>query len=107
MIITKTVSKYNLLLVMFSCRISVENIEVEFSSLYVRTKTLEEKVQGDPELLQQLEPFLQVKQQQYLCYTLYTESWIQATDLYISGTANSSAIDNDTHKSVIIKNVCA
>ncbi|XP_062420475.1 FH2 domain-containing protein 1 [Pungitius pungitius] len=40
-------------------RISVENIEVEFSSLYVRIKTLEEKVQGDPELLQQLEAFLQ------------------------------------------------
>ncbi|XP_059199055.1 FH2 domain-containing protein 1 [Centropristis striata] len=40
-------------------RISVENIEVEFSSLYVRIRTLEEKVQGDQELLQQLEPFLQ------------------------------------------------
>ncbi len=43
---------------------------------------MEEKVQGDQELLQQLEPFLQVKQQQ-LCNTLYThthtESWIQAT----------------------------
>lgn len=44
-------------------RISVENIEVEFSSLYVRTKTLEEKVRGDQELQQQLEPFLQVTQQ--------------------------------------------
>uniref|UniRef100_A0A8C9XCE1 FH2 domain containing 1 n=1 Tax=Sander lucioperca TaxID=283035 RepID=A0A8C9XCE1_SANLU len=43
-------------------RISVENIEVEFSSLYVRIKSLEEKVQGDRELVQQLEPFLQVKQ---------------------------------------------
>ncbi|KAM9857376.1 FH2 domain-containing protein 1 [Aulostomus maculatus] len=42
-----------------AARISVENIEVEFSSLYVRIKSLEEKVQGDPELLQQLEPFLQ------------------------------------------------
>ncbi|KAM8878296.1 FH2 domain-containing protein 1 [Spinachia spinachia] len=40
-------------------RISVENIEVEFSSLYVRIKILEEKVQGDPELVQQLEAFLQ------------------------------------------------
>nr|XP_040043314.1 FH2 domain-containing protein 1 [Gasterosteus aculeatus aculeatus] len=40
-------------------RISVENIEAEFSSLYVRIKTLEEKVQGDPELPQQLEAFLQ------------------------------------------------
>ncbi|KAE8300379.1 FH2 domain-containing protein 1 [Larimichthys crocea] len=40
-------------------RISVENIELEFSSLYVRIKTLEEKVQGDQELLRQLEPFLQ------------------------------------------------
>ncbi|CAB1460895.1 unnamed protein product [Pleuronectes platessa] len=42
-----------------AARISVENIEVEFSSLYVRIKTLEEKVQGDQVLLQQLEPFLQ------------------------------------------------
>uniref|UniRef100_A0A667WUN6 FH2 domain containing 1 n=1 Tax=Myripristis murdjan TaxID=586833 RepID=A0A667WUN6_9TELE len=42
-----------------AARISVENIEVEFSSLYVRTRSLEEKVQGDQELLQQLEPFLQ------------------------------------------------
>ncbi|XP_060912080.1 FH2 domain-containing protein 1 [Labrus mixtus] len=40
-------------------RVSVENIEVEFSSLYVRIKSLEEKIQGDQELLQQLEPFLQ------------------------------------------------
>ncbi|KAG7486185.1 hypothetical protein JOB18_026610 [Solea senegalensis] len=42
-----------------AARISVESIEVEFSSLYVRIKSLEEKVQGDQELLQQLEPFLQ------------------------------------------------
>lgn len=42
-----------------AARISVENIEAEFSSLYVRIRTLEEKVQGDHELLQQLEPFLQ------------------------------------------------
>ncbi|KAK5865752.1 hypothetical protein PBY51_019997 [Eleginops maclovinus] len=42
-----------------AARISVENIEAEFTSLYVRIKSLEEKVQGDPELLQQLEPFLQ------------------------------------------------
>ncbi|KAM6940869.1 FH2 domain-containing protein 1 [Lycodopsis pacificus] len=42
-----------------AARISVENIEVEFSSLYVRIKSLEEKVQEDQELLQQLEPFLQ------------------------------------------------
>ncbi|KAM6972345.1 FH2 domain-containing protein 1 [Aplochiton taeniatus] len=42
-----------------AARISVENIEVEFSSLYVRTRSLEEKVQDDPLLLQQLEPFLQ------------------------------------------------
>lgn len=34
---------------------------MEFSSLYVRIKSLEEKVQGDPELQQQLEPFLKVK----------------------------------------------
>ncbi|KAM3865053.1 FH2 domain-containing protein 1 [Diretmus argenteus] len=42
-----------------AARISVENIEMEFSSLYVRTRSLEEKVQGDQGLLQQLEPFLQ------------------------------------------------
>uniref|UniRef100_A0A3B4YQP2 FH2 domain containing 1 n=1 Tax=Seriola lalandi dorsalis TaxID=1841481 RepID=A0A3B4YQP2_SERLL len=42
-----------------AARISVENIELEFSSLYVRIKSLEEKVQGDQELLRQLEPFLQ------------------------------------------------
>lgn len=60
-------NKYKCVLNIFllcSCRISVENIEEEFSSLYVRIKSLEEKVQGDQELLQQLEPFLQVKQQQ-------------------------------------------
>ncbi|XP_008295216.1 FH2 domain-containing protein 1 [Stegastes partitus] len=49
----------NLQDVQSAARISVENIEVEFSSLYVRIKSLEEKVQGDQELLQQLEPFLQ------------------------------------------------
>lgn len=48
--------------VVLSCRISVENIEMEFSSLYVRIKSLEEKIQGDQELLLQLEPFLQVRQ---------------------------------------------
>uniref|UniRef100_A0A1A7XE92 Formin homology domain containing 1 n=1 Tax=Iconisemion striatum TaxID=60296 RepID=A0A1A7XE92_9TELE len=42
-----------------AARISVENIELEFSSLYVRIKSLEEKVQGDRELMLQLEPFLQ------------------------------------------------
>uniref|UniRef100_A0AAY4A864 FH2 domain-containing protein n=1 Tax=Denticeps clupeoides TaxID=299321 RepID=A0AAY4A864_9TELE len=42
-----------------AARISVENIESEFSSLYVRTRSLEEKIQNDPELLQQLDPFLQ------------------------------------------------
>ncbi|CAL8330634.1 unnamed protein product [Merluccius merluccius] len=42
-----------------AARISVENIESEFTSLYVRTKSLEEKVQDDQELFQQLEPFLQ------------------------------------------------
>jgi hypothetical protein len=48
---------------MFDCgRISVESIESEFTSLYVRTKTLEEKVQEDQELHLQLEPFLQVGQ---------------------------------------------
>ncbi|XP_028314615.1 FH2 domain-containing protein 1 [Gouania willdenowi] len=42
-----------------AARISMENIEMEFSSLYVRIKSLEEKVQRDEELQQQLEPFLQ------------------------------------------------
>lgn len=46
---------------LFPCRISVENIELEFSSLFVRIKSLEEKVQGDEQLQLQLEPFLQVK----------------------------------------------
>ncbi|XP_068178129.1 FH2 domain-containing protein 1 [Antennarius striatus] len=49
----------NLQDVQSASRVSVENIEVEFSSLYVRIKSLEEKIQGDQELLQQLEPFLQ------------------------------------------------
>ncbi|XP_055014684.1 FH2 domain-containing protein 1 [Boleophthalmus pectinirostris] len=48
-----------LLDVQSAARISVENIETEFSSLYVRIRTLEEKVQGDQELQQQLQPFLQ------------------------------------------------
>lgn len=39
----------------------MENIELDFSSLYVRIKSLEEKVQGDEALQRQLEPFLQVK----------------------------------------------
>lgn len=47
---------------------------MEFSSLYVRIKTLEEKVQGDQELLQQLEPFLQVTQPP-LCNTSYTQTY--------------------------------
>ncbi|XP_037114711.1 FH2 domain-containing protein 1 [Syngnathus acus] len=42
-----------------AARISVENMELEFSSLYVRIRTLEEKVREDPELMPQLEPFLQ------------------------------------------------
>ncbi|XP_077381506.1 FH2 domain-containing protein 1 [Festucalex cinctus] len=42
-----------------AARISVENMDQEFSSLHVRIRTLEEKVQGDPELLPQLTPFLQ------------------------------------------------
>uniref|UniRef100_A0A3B3B7J9 FH2 domain containing 1 n=1 Tax=Oryzias melastigma TaxID=30732 RepID=A0A3B3B7J9_ORYME len=42
-----------------AARVSVENIELEFSSLFVRIKSLDEKVRGDEELLQQLEPFLQ------------------------------------------------
>uniref|UniRef100_A0A672LNJ8 FH2 domain-containing protein 1-like n=1 Tax=Sinocyclocheilus grahami TaxID=75366 RepID=A0A672LNJ8_SINGR len=40
-------------------RISVENIEGEFSSLYVKTRSLEQKIQDDGELQQQLDPFLQ------------------------------------------------
>ncbi|XP_061686835.1 FH2 domain-containing protein 1 [Syngnathoides biaculeatus] len=42
-----------------AARISVENMELEFSSLYIRIRTLEEKVQRDPGLLQQLQSFLQ------------------------------------------------
>lgn len=53
------------LLLWLSCRISVENIELEFSSLYVRIKCLEEKVQEDQELQQQLEAFLQVQKQPF------------------------------------------
>uniref|UniRef100_A0A3Q2EB16 FH2 domain containing 1 n=1 Tax=Cyprinodon variegatus TaxID=28743 RepID=A0A3Q2EB16_CYPVA len=49
----------NLQHVQSAARISVENIELEFSSLYVRIKSLEEKVQGDEQLQLQLEPFLQ------------------------------------------------
>ncbi|XP_074545926.1 FH2 domain-containing protein 1 [Halichoeres trimaculatus] len=49
----------NLQNVQKAARVSVENIEVEFSSLYVRIKSLEEKIQDDEELLQQLGPFLQ------------------------------------------------
>ncbi|XP_059410013.1 FH2 domain-containing protein 1 [Carassius carassius] len=40
-------------------RISVENIEGEFSSLYVKTRSLEQKIQDDVELQKQLDPFLQ------------------------------------------------
>lgn len=82
-----------LVCLLLSRRISVENIELEFSSLYVRIKSLEEKVQGDEELLQQLEPFLQVKQQQ-LCNTLHTES---------SGAADSMAADNYFDKIRLLK----
>lgn len=96
---------------MFPCRISVENIEVEFSSLYVRIKSLEEKVQGDAELLQQLEPFLQVKHRQWLCNTLYihihTYRKLDRGHCTSSGPADSSALDKDTLMKVIIKNVCA
>ncbi|KAJ8271837.1 hypothetical protein COCON_G00106960 [Conger conger] len=48
-----------LLHVQSAVRISVENIEVEFESLYVRTRALEEKIQRDPELQVQLSQFLQ------------------------------------------------
>ncbi|MBN3301146.1 FHDC1 protein, partial [Amia calva] len=40
-------------------RISMENIEAEFQSLYARSSSVEEKIQQDTELLQQLEHFLQ------------------------------------------------
>lgn len=43
-------------------RISVENIEAEFSSLYVKTRSLEQKIQDDDELQKQLDPFLQVNE---------------------------------------------
>ncbi|KAI7790538.1 FH2 domain-containing protein 1 [Triplophysa rosa] len=42
-----------------AARISVENIEAEFSSLYVKTRSLEQKIQHDNELQKQLDPFLQ------------------------------------------------
>lgn len=44
------------------CRISVENIEAEFSSLYVKTRSLEQKIQENNELQKQLDPFLQVNE---------------------------------------------
>ncbi|XP_030644107.1 FH2 domain-containing protein 1 [Chanos chanos] len=49
-----------------AARISVENIEADFSSLYVRSKSLEEKIQGDSELLEQLGDFLQSSAQTLL-----------------------------------------
>lgn len=74
--------------------------------MYVRIKSLEEKVQGDVELLQQLEPFLQVKQQ-WLRNTLYTQK-VGSEPLYISATADSSAIDDDTRESAehFIDEIC-
>ncbi|MCI4395924.1 hypothetical protein PGIGA_G00261280 [Pangasianodon gigas] len=42
-----------------AARISVENIEAEFSSLSVRMQALEEKIQNDAELFLQLNPFVQ------------------------------------------------
>lgn len=75
---------------------------MEFSSLYVRIKSLEEKVQGDQELLQQLEPFLQVRQD-WLHNTLYIQTHVQkvgARPFYISGGADVRATDNDIHKSL-------
>ncbi|XP_053475370.1 FH2 domain-containing protein 1 isoform X2 [Ictalurus furcatus] len=42
-----------------AARISVENIELEFSSLSVRMQALEEKIQDNAELLLQLNPFVQ------------------------------------------------
>ncbi|XP_029114810.1 FH2 domain-containing protein 1 [Scleropages formosus] len=40
-------------------RISVENIEIEYQSLYERTRSVEEKTRKDEDLLQQLDEFLQ------------------------------------------------
>ncbi|RXN06621.1 FH2 domain-containing 1 [Labeo rohita] len=45
-----------------AARISVENIEGEFSSLYVKTRSLEQKIQDDDELQKQLDPFLEALQ---------------------------------------------
>uniref|UniRef100_A0AAY4CV62 FH2 domain-containing protein n=1 Tax=Denticeps clupeoides TaxID=299321 RepID=A0AAY4CV62_9TELE len=42
-----------------AARISVENIELEVQSLHSRTRSIEEKIQKDTELLQQLGLFLQ------------------------------------------------
>ncbi|KAG7461679.1 hypothetical protein MATL_G00193730 [Megalops atlanticus] len=42
-----------------AARVSVENIEAEFQSLYGRTRSLGEKIQKDADLQQQLDHFLQ------------------------------------------------
>ncbi|KAF5880135.1 FH2 domain-containing protein 1, partial [Clarias magur] len=42
-----------------AARISVENIDAELSSLSVRMQALEEKIERDPQLLLQLNPFVQ------------------------------------------------
>uniref|UniRef100_A0A4W5RWH7 FH2 domain-containing protein n=1 Tax=Hucho hucho TaxID=62062 RepID=A0A4W5RWH7_9TELE len=43
----------------FPSRISVENVDAEFQSLSSRTRSVEESIQGETELLQQLDHFLQ------------------------------------------------
>ncbi|KAK6291618.1 hypothetical protein J4Q44_G00374020 [Coregonus suidteri] len=42
-----------------AARISVENLDAEFQSLSSRTRSVEESIQGETELLQQLDHFLQ------------------------------------------------
>ncbi|KAG5260837.1 hypothetical protein AALO_G00297150 [Alosa alosa] len=46
-----------------AARISVENIELELESLHSRTRSVEEKIQTDAELLQQLDLFLKTAAQ--------------------------------------------
>lgn len=80
----------------------MENIELEFSSLYVRIKSLEKNIQGDQELVQQLESFLQVKSNSYIMHSIST--YIQkvgSKPLYIFCTADSSDLGNYSYNSVL------
>ncbi|MEE6461245.1 hypothetical protein FKM82_001241 [Ascaphus truei] len=50
----------NLLHVHEAARISIDNIEAEFQSLSTKTKSLKDRIRQDPELVQQMEDFLQI-----------------------------------------------